>query len=396
MDAPARILCINRGSSSLKFTLYAMGRDERTVAGGAIDAIGRDDSRLRVEAAGNTVIDEPRRFADTRGAVGAIFDAIDRLKLGRPDAVGHRIVHGGPRHAEPELVTDDLIAALRETVPFAPLHLPPAIEAIEAVRARFAGLPQVACFDTAFHRTMPEMASRLPIGGDLWDAGVRRYGFHGLSYEYIVDALGPGADGRVIIAHLGNGASLAAVKNRRSIDTTMGFTPTGGLMMGTRSGDLDPGVILYLLRERRCDAAAIERMVDREGGLLAVSGISSDMRTLAQSNDPRAKLARAMFCHHVRKHVGAMAAVLDGVDILVFTGGIGEHDAEVRAEVCGGLAHLGIEIDPARNSSCADPISAPSSRCVVRVIPANEDLIIARHTRAIIAALARTRRKGHS
>ncbi len=396
MDAPARILCINRGSSSLKFTLYAMSRDERTIAGGAIDAIGRADSRLRVEAEGNTAIDEPRRFADTRGAVGAIFDAIDRLKLGRPDAVGHRIVHGGPRHAEPELVTDDLIAALRETVPFAPLHLPPAIDAIEAVRARFAGLPQVACFDTAFHRTMPEVAARLPLGSDLWDAGVRRYGFHGLSYEYIVDALGPGADGRVIIAHLGNGASLAAVKNRRSIDTTMGFTPTGGLMMGTRSGDLDPGVILYLLRERRWDAAAIERMVDREGGLLAVSGISSDMRTLAQSDDPRAKLARAMFCHHVRKYVGAMAAVLDGVDILVFTGGIGEHDAEVRAEVCGGLAHLGIEIDPARNFSCADPISAPSSRCVVRVIPANEDLIIARHTRAIIAGLARSRRKGHS
>src|SRR5208282_5865966 len=229
----------------------------------------------------------------------------------------------GPDHAAPERVTPQLIAALRKIIPFAPLHLPYAIEEIEAVVAHFPELPQVA--------------ARFPLPRGLWDEGVRRYGFHGLSYEYIVSALGDRAAGRVVIAHLGNGASIAAVRDGKSVDTTMGFTPTGGLMMGTRSGDLDPGVILYLLNAKHCDPGQLDRIVNHEAGLLGVSGLSSDMRTLGESKDARAALAREMFCYYLRKLIGAMASVLEGIDTLVFTGGIGEHDAGVRWNVCSRL-----------------------------------------------------------
>src|SRR5205814_5983928 len=304
----------------------------------------------------------------------------------RPAAVGHRLVHGGPDHAAPERVTPQLMASLRRLIAFAPLHLPSALQGIEAVAARFPGLPQVACFDTAFHRRMPEVAQRFPLPRALWDEGLRRYGFHGLSYEYIVETLGTAARGRTIIAHLGNGASMAAVRDGQPVDTTMGFTPTGGFMMGTRSGDLDPGILLHLLAHEGYDVEALERLVDHEAGLLGVSGISADMKTLlaVRGHEPAAAAAVELFCHQLRKHVGALAAVLGGIDTLVFTGGIGEHAAPVRWEACSGLEHLGIHLDSERNARHDPVISADRSACTVRVVPTDEDLMIARHTRSVL------------
>jgi acetate kinase len=287
-------------------------------------------------------------------------------------------------------VDAQLLADLRRLVAFAPLHLPSAIQGIEAVAARFPGLPQVACFDTAFHSGMPEVAQRFPLPRDLWQEGIRRYGFHGLSYEYIVATLGSAALGRMVIAHLGNGVSLAAVHDGQPRDTTMGFTPAGGLVMGTRSGDLDPGVLTYLMHARNYDADQIEDLVNEQSGLLGVSGISPDMKTLLEQRErePRAAQAVEIFCYQLRKHIAAMSAVLGGLDTLVFTGGIGERAAPVRWEVCLGLAHLGIEVDPERNSAHAEVISTSSSGCKVRVIPTNEDLMVARHTRRLLFAKA--------
>jgi acetate kinase len=271
---------------------------------------------------------------------------------------------------------------LRRLIPFAPLHMPGGIEGIETVAARHPRLPQVACFDTAYHRGMPERAERFPLPRELWDAGVRRYGFHGISYEYIMRALGADVPPRLIIAHLGNGASMAAVEYGRPRDTTMGFTPAGGFMMGTRPGDLDPGLILYLLEQKRFDAAQLSELVNLKSGLLGVSGVSSDVKTLldARATNADATMAIEMFCYQIRKAIGALAAALGGLDLLVFTGGIGEHAAAVRAEVCDGLAHLGLAIDPRRNDSNEDTISTADSRCRVRVIPTNENLMVARHT----------------
>jgi acetate kinase len=280
------------------------------------------------------------------------------------------------------------MTTLRKLVPFAPLHLPPELQGIEAVASRFPGLPQVACFDTAFHRRMPELAQRFPLPRELWEEGVRRYGFHGLSYEYILEALGTAAHGRTIIAHLGNGASMAAVRDGQPLDTTMGFTPAGGFMMGTRSGDLDPGIVLYLMNEKGYDARRLERLVNHEAGLLGVSGISPDMKTLLEQREssPSAAQAVEMFCYQVRKQIGALTAVLGGLDLLVFTGGIGERAAPVRWEICRGLEYLGIAVDRERNHTHADPISTSGSRCTVRVIPTQEDLMIARHTRKLLSS----------
>ena len=309
-------------------------------------------------------------------------DRVERLKLPRLDAVGHRIVHGGASHVAPELVTPQLVDELKGLIPFAPLHMPGGIEGIEAVAAGHPKLPQVACFDTAFHRKMPETAQRFPLPRDLFDAGVRRYGFHGISYEYIMQALGADVPARLIIAHLGNGASMAAVKDGRPLDTTMGFTPAGGFMMGTRPGDLDPGVILYLLEQKGYEAGRLREVVNQKSGLLGVSGQSSDVKTLldARASNAGAALAIEMFCYQIRKAIGALTAALGGLDMLVFTGGIGEHAAAIRAEVCGGLTHLGMAIDPRCNDSNDDTISADDSRCKVRVMPTNENLMVARHT----------------
>ena len=393
------ILCVNSGSSSLKFALYCLGEhEEERLVYGAAERIGLRPGRLWIKGANNeTILDIQRDFAEHSEAAAGISAAARNLGYPSPVAAGHRAVHGGPIYRTPQRVDAALLRKLRNLIPFAPLHLPGAIQGIDAVARRFPDLPQVVCFDTAFHRRMPAIAQRFPLSRDMWNEGIRRYGFHGLSFEYILASLGQAGHGRLTIAHLGNGASLAAVLDGQPLDTTMGLTPTGGLVMGTRSGDLDPGVLLYLLREKRYDADALGRLVDREAGLVGISGTTSDVRALlgAREHDPRAALAIALFCYHARKHIGAMAAVLGGLDTLVFTGGIGEHAAPVRAEVCAGLEHLGVRLDSARNARGADSISADDSACSVRVIPTNEDLMIARHVSALLAPLtARAARGG--
>jgi acetate kinase len=275
-----------------------------------------------------------------------------------------------------------VLRQLEAATVFAPLHNPPALSVIRFAQHHFPQLPQVACFDTAFHAGMPDVARTLPIPEALRSDGIHRYGFHGLSCESILRQLGDDLPNRLIILHLGNGASLTAVKGGQSIDTSMGLTPTGGVIMGTRCGDLDPGVLVYLVREKNFDAVRLEALVDHQSGLLGISGIDSDMRRLhvASPSIAEARLAIQMFCYSIRKQAAAMIAALDGVDMLVFTGGIGEHDAEVRAAICGGLSWLGISLDPARNQSLQDPISDQTSRCSVRVLPSEEDAQIAIHT----------------
>jgi acetate kinase len=365
-SGPLVVLCVNSGSSSLKTALFEVeGTAERALARAA----------------------HPVESGDYTAALDGALASFDAQGLPLPGAAGHRVVHGGPDHAEPALVDDDVLADLRELVPFAPLHMPAAIAGIDAIRGRW-DIPQVACFDTAFHRHMPELAQRLPLPDSLWDGGVRRYGFHGLSYEYIVGALGAAQLGRAVIAHLGNGASMVAVDGGQSVDTTMGFTPAGGLVMSTRSGDLDPGVPVYLLREQGYDADRLEHLVDRDAGLVALSGGTSDMQMLLEQRerDGRAALAVDAFCYQARKHVGALATVLGGLDTLVFTGGIGEKAAAVRAGICDRLEHLGVELDDAANAADAAVISAPGGGCVVRVERTDEDRVIARHTSALVSS----------
>jgi acetate kinase len=384
------ILCLNSGSSSLKFALYCLGdAEELRLARGAVERIGLSGGYLWMQGTDNDMLADVRRdFPDFAASAEGISAAAKDLGFPVPAAAGHRVVQGGPNHSVSERVDATLLAELRRLIPFAPLHLPSAIKGIEAVKSRFPGMPQVACFDTAFHRHMPEVAQRLPLSRDLWQEGVRRYGFHGLSYEYVVTALGAAARGRLVIAHLGNGASLAAVLNGQPLDTTMGFTPTGGVMMGTRSGDLDPGVLLHLMREKNYHSDQLDELVNHHAGLLGMSGISSDMRTLLElrEREPLAAQAVELFCYQLRKHIGAMAAVLGGLDTLVFTGGIGEHAAPVRWEVCAGLTHLGITLDPQMNARHAEVISTPGGACTVRVIQTNEDLMIARHTRTLLVS----------
>jgi acetate kinase len=378
------ILSLNSGSSSRKAAIYRIGAaSERLIVNGNAERLETADAILRITRGAETnerALSGPD--ASAAGALGAIFRALAELELAQPDAAGHRIVHGGPSHLAPEKISARLLGELRDLIAFAPLHLPDEIRGIEETAARFPGLPQVACFDTAFHRTMPACAERFGLPRELYREGIRRYGFHGISYEYIMHALGAAVPPRLIIAHLGNGASMVAVRRGRAIDTTMGLGPTGGFMMSTRSGDLDPSVIVHLLRAKNLDAAALERLVNDESGLLGVSGTSSDMKTLLQrrATDPDAALAIEMFCYQARKFLGALAAALDGVDLIVFTGGIGERAAEIRGEICRGLEYLGVVLDDGRNRANQDTISAAGSRCTVRVIPTDEDLMIARHT----------------
>ncbi len=390
------ILCLNSGSSSLKFALYDLGEvEEVRLAHGAVERIGLAGGHLWIRGMDNeALVDVHRDFPGHTAAAEGIAAAAKDLGFPPPVAVCHRVVHGGPYHTAPERVDTQLLAELRRLIAFAPLHLPSAIQGIEAVTERFPGLPQVACFDTAFHRRMPEVAQRFPLARDFWHEGVRRYGFHGLSYEYIVAALGAAAQGRLVIAHLGNGASLAAALNGQPLDTTMGFTPTGGVMMGTRSGDLDPGVLIHLMHGKGYDAGQLDELVNHRAGLLGVSGLSPDMKTLLEQRErePHAAQAVELFCYLLRKHIGALTAVLSGLDTLVFTGGIGERAAPVRWEVCRGLAYLGIDLDPQKNAVHAEIISTPGSACTVQVIPTNEDLMIARHTRTLLFSTAAAER----
>jgi acetate kinase len=383
-----KILCINSGSSSMKFAMYLLDATEKLIAEGAVERIGLSGGWLWLkDGQGKRLVDSHSDFSDHKAAVKAMFNtAIEEQHLPVPDGVGHRLVHGGPKHMAPEMVTSELMLTLRRLIPLAPLHLPSEIKGIDAIAEHYPELSQIVCFDTAFHRRMPEVAQWLPIVRSLWHEGIHRYGFHGLSYEYIVSALGSKTKGRVIIAHLGSGASMTALKDGQPQDTTMGFSGLGGLVMGTRGGDLDPGILLYLMDEKGYDARQLEKLLYQRSGLIGVSGISSDMKTLLDqcTTEPHADQAIELFCYTARKYIGALFAVLGGLDTLVFTGGIGERAAQVRWMICQGLDHLGISLDPGENDVNAEIISTSNSPCTVRVIPTNEDLMIARHTRELL------------
>ena len=387
MKAAPIILSLNSGSSTRKFSLYRItDKAEVLLAEGEIERIGTRSARMQVRDGKKKILSAKSNFPYPKAPLLKIFKALTELKLPSPDAAGHRLVNGGPDHFAPERITARVTSELKRLIPFAPLHLPDEIRGIEETAAHYPSLPQVACFDTAFHHAMPEVARRFPVPRALWDQGLRRFGFHGISYEYIMQSLGHDAPSRIIIAHLGNGASMVAVRDGRPLETTMGFSPTGGFMMGTRSGDLDPGAILFLLNQKKLDPSKLERLVNDDSGLLGVSGISSNMETLLERrrSEPHAAQAVEMFCYHARKQIGALTTVLGGLDLLVFTGGIGEHAAPVRWEICRGLEYLGISLDSQRNDASADLISARDSRRLVRVIPTNEDLMIARHTHKLV------------
>lgn len=384
-----RVLTINSGSSSLKFSLYEMGQAETRILSGSLERIGLRGGQFHANNAdGKMLADEHREFPDHAAALKTLLDWLESKFPGHAvDAVGHRVVHGGATYREPHLVNDDLFATLESIVRLAPEHLPQELEAIDAIRRIYPTMKQVVCFDTAFHRQMPDVAQRIPLPRSLWNEGVLRYGFHGLSYEYIITKLretagDEAANGRVLIAHLGNGASMAAVRQGKSIDTTMGLTPAGGLMMGTRSGDLDPGIIVYLLEEKGRKPSTIDYLVNQRSGLIGVSGISSDMRDLLtyEAADPHAAQAVEMFCYQARKYVGAMATTLGGLDTFVFTAGVGANAPKIRQRICQGLEFMGIHIDPARNEANAPIISTDESPVTVRVMKTNEELTIVRHT----------------
>lgn len=379
------LLVLNGGSSSLKFALYGAARLEKRLSG-TFDATGDRGGRLSlVEAPDGRRSEQPLAGGPPRPAVDVLLDWLEaRGNASSIDAVGHRIVHGMQRW-EPERVTPALVEELRSLAPIDPDHLPGEIAIIEAVGRRYPGLQQVVCFDTAFHRTLPRVAHLLPIPRRYDTRGIRRYGFHGLSYAYLMEELerragAPAARGRLVLAHLGSGASMAAVFDGRCIDTSMGFTPTAGLPMSTRSGDLDPGVAAYLARTDQMSAADFFAMASHTSGLLGMSETSADMRELLKSetSDVRAAEAIAVFCYQAKKCLGAYAAALGGIDTLVFAGGIGENAAAVRSRICDGLDFLGIEIDAARNAAHDGVISTADSRTTVRVIRTDEESMIAR------------------
>ncbi len=400
-SAGKSILTINGGSSSIKFALFAANRSLRLELKGQIERIGMPGTVFSVQGTDSGEnFTRPVAAKDHLTAVAALTDWIEkREKDGGLTAVGHRIVHGGPNYHAPQRLTPELVAELRGLTPLDPEHLPEEILLTEAFHRRFPKLPQIACFDTAFHHHLPRVARLLPIPRRYEAQGVRRYGFHGLSYEFLMGELirtggAAVARGRIILAHLGNGASLAAVRDGKPIDTSMGFTPAAGVPMSTRSGDLDPGLFWYLARTEKMSAKQFNEMANFKSGLLGVSEISSDMRDLLrhEAEDPRAADAVALFCYQIRKWIGAYTAALGGLDTLVFTGGIGENAAAVRARICAGLGFLGIELDPPRNEGNADRISADAARVKVRVMRTNEELVIARSVWRILGLGAKETR----
>jgi len=390
-------LVLNAGSSSLKFRVFQKRDAEawRVDAQGQIDGIGSTPKLSAKDETGGTLADKALESSvkDVSAALAVLADWLGgRYGGSKVIGVGHRVVHGGAKYAKPVLVTDEVIEDLRALVPLAPLHQPYNIGAIEAVARRLPDVPQVACFDTGFHRGQSAVAELVPLPQEVRDAGVQRYGFHGLSYEYIASAL-PAvaseiAEGRVIVAHLGSGASLCAMKERRSMDSTLGFTALDGLCMGTRPGSVDPGVILYLFQTLAKTPAEVEKMLYKQSGLLGISGISNDMRKVEGSVAPRARLAVDYFVYQVAKHIGSLASVLGGVDALVFTAGIGEHSASIRRRICEASAWLGVSLDEAANEKHGPRISRAESRISAWVIPTNEELMIARHTAALLGGSA--------
>ena len=385
------VLTINGGSSSIRFAVYEAGEAPRRRLDGKIARIGLRGTNLIVnDPTGKPQVPRPVAAADHRTAVSFLLDWLEAQPVfASLKAVGHRVVHG-MKHSEPERVTPKLLAELHRITPYAPDHLPREIALIKAISRRHPELPQVACFDTAFHRSMPRVAKLLPIPRRYAAKGVERYGFHGLSYAYLMEELGrldpAAAKGRVILAHLGNGASLAAVRHGKSIDTSMAFTPTAGLVMSTRTGDLDPGLVYYLARSERMSAAQFQRMVNHQSGLLGVSATSSDLRDLLarEAGDVRAADAVALFCYQASKWIGSFAAALGALDTLVFAGGIGENAPPVRRRICAGLGFLGIVLDHKRNAKNAALISTQSGRVKVRVIRTDEELMIARSVTRVL------------
>lgn len=385
------VLALNAGSSSLKFSLRAATGEAPALAQGIVERIN-EAPHFVVRAATGAVVAE-RRWDDAapfEAVLGHVLDWCEGQAGGDAlAAAGHRVVHGGADHVRPERVSPALLEALDRLTPLAPLHEPHNLAPIRAIAALRPGLPQVACFDTAFHHTMPAVAARYAIPRRFEAEGIRRYGFHGLSYEWIarrLAVLDPAlARGRVIVAHLGNGASLCAMKDGRSVDTTMGFTATDGLMMGTRSGEIDPGLVLHFQTRMGMSTAEVGDMLNRRSGLLGVSGIASDMRSLLASDAPEAGEAVALFVYRILRSAGALAASLGGLDGFVFTGGIGEHAAPVRAAVARGLGWLGAELDAGANESAAPVISPPASRLALRVIATDEEAMITAHTLACLA-----------
>jgi acetate kinase len=388
MPSTERTAVLNAGSSSIKFALY----DEASALlfRGQIERIGTGPRLSAHDAAGKQVAERTWPALDHRAATRAIVGVISELLAGTPvNAVGHRVVHGGMHYAAPVRVDAAVVEKLAALVPLAPLHQPHNLEPIRAIAEHAPDLPQVACFDTAFHRAQAPVAQAFALPREFAEEGVRRYGFHGLSYEYIAARLreiAPElAERRLVIAHLGNGASLCAVHQGRSVASTMGFTAVDGLVMGTRCGAIDPGVILYLIDQHGMDARAIEDLIYRRAGLLGVSGISSDMRALRASSEPAAREAIALFVYRIVREIGSLAAALGGLDGLIFTAGIGENDAATRREVAAGCAWLGVALDEARNAAGDAKISGEASRVAVWVVPTDEERMIARHTVATLA-----------
>jgi acetate kinase len=389
---PDTLLVLNAGSSSLKFSVYRTETAESSLAvRGQIEGIGSSPRFSARDGAGATLavpaVNDTVR--DQRSALGALASWLRaRFSDARLLGVGHRVVHGGAAFAAPVIVTPSVLEQLRQLAPLAPLHQPYNLAAIDAVAERLPGVAQVACFDTAFHRGHRDVVDLVPLPRDIRRAGVQRYGFHGLSFEYIAavlpDIAPEVAAGRVIVAHLGSGASLCALKNGRSVDTSFGFTALDGLCMGTRPGALDPGIVLHLFQGLALSAKDVETILYKQSGLLGVSGISNDMRDLLASANPEARLAIDYFVYRAAREIGALAAVLQGVDALVFTAGIGEHSADIRDRICTASAWLGVELDPQANAQHGPRISTPHSPVSAWVIPTNEELMIARHTRSLL------------